>query len=101
VPNPVPSLDGKGVTKVCGNGHYNYALCGESNEAYAWGMGSNYVLGTRDEDNEFEPKLVNAKQFMENRVLQISIGVQHVVALTTAVQDAGSRIPELDKELLR
>jgi len=68
VPNPIPSLEGKGVTKVQANGHYSYALCGKSNEAYAWGMGSNYVLGTRDEDNEFEPRLVHPKQFLENRV---------------------------------
>lgn len=61
VPNPVETLLGKGVTTVHANGHYNYALCGESNEVYAWGMGSNYVLGTRDEENEFEPRLVHPK----------------------------------------
>ena len=47
-------------------------------------MGSNYVLGTRDEDNEFEPRLVHPKQFLEHRVDQIGLGVQHVVVLTTA-----------------
>lgn len=75
VPNPVESLDGKGVSKVRAAGHYSYALCQDSNEVYAWGMGSNYVLGTRDEDNEFEPKLVHPKQFMENRVKEIGTGV--------------------------
>ena len=42
-------------------GHYNYALCEESNEVYAWGLGENYVLGTRDDENEYEPKLVHPK----------------------------------------
>ena len=65
-------------------GHYSYALCAASNELYAWGMGENYVLGTRDDENEFEPKLVHPKQFMENRVRQVGTGVQHVVILTTA-----------------
>ena len=69
------SLDGKAITSVYANGHFNYALSAQSNEVYAWGMGSNYVLGTRDEDNEFEPSLVHPKQFMENRVHQIGTGV--------------------------
>ena len=75
VPNPVTSLDGKGITSVAACGHYSYATAKESNEVYAWGMGDNYVLGTRDDDNEYEPKLVNPKQFMENRVCTVSIGV--------------------------
>jgi len=67
-PNRVPSLDGKGVTSVRAMGHYCYALCAESNELYAWGMGDNYVLGTRDDENEFQPKLVHPQQFLKNRV---------------------------------
>ena len=46
-------------------GHYCYALDESANELYAWGMGENYVLGTRDTDNEFEPKQVHPKQFLE------------------------------------
>ena len=38
-------------------------------------MGENYVLGTRDDENEYEPKLVNPKQFLENRVRQVGTGV--------------------------
>lgn len=75
VPNPVVSLDGKGITSVKAAGHYCYALAQESNEVYAWGMGDNYVLGTRDDENEYEPKLVHPKQFMENRVRQVACGV--------------------------
>ena len=58
-------------------------------------MGSNYVLGTRDEDNEFEPRLVHPKQFLENRVDQIGLGVQHVVVLTTASQELDSCLPSI------
>ena len=85
VPNPVASLDGKAVSQVYACGHYCYALAQTNNEMYAWGMGDNYVLGTRDDENEFEPKLVHPKQFMENRVRQVGTGVQHVVVLSTAV----------------
>lgn len=81
-------------------GHYCYALCEESNEVYAWGMGDNYVLGTRDDENEFEPKLVHPQQFMKNRVRHIGTGVQHVVILTTAEQEAHSSIPALNKTVL-
>ena len=59
IPNPVASLDDKGITQVRACGHYCYALSHESNELYSWGMGDNYVLGTRDDENEHEPKLVH------------------------------------------
>lgn len=78
-------------------GHYNYALSEANNEVYAWGMGENYVLGTRDDENEFEPKLVHPKQFMENRVKHVGAGVQHVVVLTTAEQEPTSSLPPLDQ----
>ena len=88
------------MTQVRAGGHYNYALCEDSNEVYAWGMGENNVLGTRDDENEFEPKLVNPKQFLENRVCMIGTGIQHVVVLTTASKESSSRAPVLDKSAL-
>lgn len=69
------SLSEKAISKVFAQGHYNYALSEATNEVYAWGMGENYVLGTRDDENEFEPKLVHPKQFMENRVKHVGLGV--------------------------
>ena len=91
------SLDDKGVTQVRAAGNYCYALAQGSNELYAWGMGENYVLGTRDDENEYEPKVVHPKQFNENRVRQVGSGVQHVVVLTTAAKEAESRLPEIDR----
>ena len=72
----------------------------KTNELYAWGMGDNYVLGTREDDNEFKPKLVNPKHFLENRVKQIGTGVQHLVFLTTASKEEDSCIPDFDKASL-
>lgn len=46
-------------------------------------MGSNYVLGNREEDNEFRPYTVHPKMFEEMPVMQIGCGTQHVVVLTT------------------
>lgn len=37
-------------------------------------MGSNYVLGNRDEENEFFPYKVHPKMFEEMPVMQIACG---------------------------
>ena len=100
VPNCVNSLSEKSISKVFARGHFCYALAESTNELYSWGMGENYVLGTREEDNEFEPVLVNPKQFMEKRVKHVGTGVQHIVVLTTADKDPSSRIPQFDKDSL-
>lgn len=57
-------------------------------------MGENYVLGTRDDENEFYPKLVHPKMFEENPVIMMALGTQHAVALTLDSPDG--KIPELD-----
>jgi alpha-tubulin suppressor-like RCC1 family protein len=42
-------------TKVFAGSNYCYALDETTNKLYSWGMGDNYVLGTREEENCFEP----------------------------------------------
>jgi len=54
---------------------------------YSWGMGFNYVLGSREEDNLFVPTVVHPKQFHENQVKLVGTGAQHVVVLTTDSPD--------------
>ena len=54
-PHLVPSLQEKQISKVYAQGHYCYALSEASNELYAWGLGENFVLGTRADDNAYEP----------------------------------------------
>ena len=44
-------------------------------------MGENYVLGNRDDKNEFKPFKLDARMFEEKKVLQIACGTQHVCAL--------------------
>ena len=74
-PNLVAGVAGKQISKVYANGHYCYALSEPSNELYSWGMGSNYVLGTRDDENAFEPVQVHPKQFHENKVKEVGLGI--------------------------
>ncbi len=47
-------------------------------------MGENYVLGSREDYNEFLPYTVDPKMFEELPVLMIGAGTQHVVVLTSA-----------------
>jgi hypothetical protein len=51
-------------------------------------MGENYVLGSRDDDNQYFPYKVHPKMFEEFPVLQVGAGTQHVVVLTTDSQDS-------------
>lgn len=47
-------------------------------------MGENYVLGSREENNEFLPYSVHPKMLEELPALMIGAGTQHVVELTSA-----------------
>lgn len=62
-PNRVVHLEDKKVTSVFAGSNYSYALVASVNEVYSWGMGYNYVLGTREEDNVCEPVKVHPMQF--------------------------------------
>lgn len=61
-------------------------------------MGSNYVLGNREEENEFKPYKVHPKMFEELPILQIACGTQHVVVLTTDKQDSKD-LPEFEENV--
>ena len=58
-----------------------------TNQLYSWGMGENYVLGSRDDDNQFTPYTVHPKMFEELPVLMLGAGTQHVVVLTSDSQE--------------
>ena len=58
-------LADKQATSIAAGSHYCYAIVGASNEVYSWGMGYNYVLGTREEDNVHEPIKVHPMMFNE------------------------------------
>jgi alpha-tubulin suppressor-like RCC1 family protein len=62
------------VSLVAAGSNYCYALVPASNEVYSWGMGYNYVLGTREEDNVHQPIKVHPMQFHNNQVKVIGTG---------------------------
>ena len=94
-PNLVKGLEGKKITEVFAGNYYCYSLQKDTNELYSWGMGDNYVLGTRDDENVFEPVVVHPKMYHENQVHQVGTGAMHAVVLTTASQELGSTLPTL------
>lgn len=59
------------ISHVEASGQYCYALemNDQSNQLYSWGMGSSYVLGNREEDNQFHAYTVNPKMFEELPVM--------------------------------
>lgn len=57
-------------TKIYAGKNYTYALndADASNELYSWGLGQQYVLGSREEETQFKPVLVNPKMFKFSKV---------------------------------
>lgn len=76
---------------VYAKGNYSYVLetpeGSKTNQLYSWGMGENYVLGSREDDNQYTPYKVNPKMFEEFPVLMVGAGTQHVVVLTSETQE--------------
>lgn len=71
----------------------------KSNQLYSWGMGSSYVLGNRDEENEYKPYKVHPKMFEEFPVREMGLGTQHVVVLTTNDLEKQD-LPEFEEQVL-
>ena len=59
-------------------------------------MGENYVLGNRNDENEFKPYTLDPRMFEGNKVVQVGCGTQHVVAL--ALDGPDSKLPVLDQK---
>lgn len=49
--------------------------------AFAWGMGTNYQLGTGEEEDVWSPVEMVGKQLENRTVLAVSSGGQHTVLL--------------------
>ena len=65
---------------VAGN-HFSYAVTTDG--VYSWGFGENYVLGNRDDNNEFTPYKLDPKMFEHNHLQMLACGTNHCVAITS------------------
>jgi hypothetical protein len=86
----------KPAIQINAAGQYSYAICKDG--VYSWGMGENYVLGNRDDNNEFKPYKLDPRMFEENRVAMIACGTMHVVVLTHDSPDG--KMPELTEKVM-
>jgi alpha-tubulin suppressor-like RCC1 family protein len=68
------ALADKKITNIAAGSNFCYAHDQISNEVYSWGMGYNYVLGTRDEETEHVPVKVHTKMFHDLPVKVIGPG---------------------------
>jgi len=58
-------------------------------------MGENYVLGNRDDCNQFYPFKLESRMFEERKVAQVSLGTMHAVALTYDGESPEGTLPNL------
>ncbi|XP_067167538.1 regulator of chromosome condensation isoform X2 [Apteryx mantelli] len=64
------------------SGGQHHTVCMDSEgRAFAWGMGTNYQLGTGEEDDIWSPVEMTGKQLENRVVLAVSSGGQHTVLL--------------------
>ncbi|CAD8049440.1 unnamed protein product [Paramecium sonneborni] len=77
--------------------HFNFSIS-EKKQVFSWGNGQSFVLGTRNENSQFQPKEVT-QIFKNEKLLQISLGASHVIALTTS--DHSFQLPLINEELLK
>mmetsp|Transcript_18225 Transcript_18225/g.15893 ORF Transcript_18225/g.15893 Transcript_18225/m.15893 type:complete len:86 (-) Transcript_18225:503-760(-) len=78
-------------------GSYNYAINGEG-QVYSWGMGVSYVLGSRNEDTQYEPFDIPTRFFKSEKQSSISLGAQHVVYLG---HDEDTEVPKFDESVFK
>lgn len=76
----------KNIVRIGAGDHTAFALS-STGEAYAWGDGSNYVLGNQSEENAFSPlkidlNLLGAELIVDVRPIQLAFGGQHSLIVT-------------------
>uniref|UniRef100_A0A674HFI8 Regulator of chromosome condensation 1 n=1 Tax=Taeniopygia guttata TaxID=59729 RepID=A0A674HFI8_TAEGU len=79
-PTVIPELP-RIISVACG-ASVGYAVSSDG-RAFAWGMGTNYQLGTGEEDDVWSPVEMTGKQLENRQVLAVSSGGQHTVLLVS------------------
>ncbi|NXH19769.1 RCC1 protein, partial [Bucco capensis] len=77
-PTVIPELPN--ITSVACGASVSYAVSSDG-RAFAWGMGTNYQLGTGEEEDVWSPVEMTGKQLEKRAVLAVSSGGQHTVLL--------------------
>ncbi|KAF3820121.1 hypothetical protein GH733_015630 [Mirounga leonina] len=78
IPTLIPRLPA--VSSVACGASVGYAVT-KDGRVFAWGMGTNYQLGTGQEEDAWSPVEMTGKQLENRVVLSVSSGGQHTVLL--------------------
>lgn len=92
---PIPTLSKQDIVDVsCGE--TNSFAVSKAGQLYVWGMGTNSQLGTGDEDDVPEPKLLVSAQVKDKNILSVNSGGQHSLFLVE-VPDAAVKTQKAPK----
>ena len=70
------------ISLISSGSHFNYAA--GNGKVFSWGFGMNYVLGNKEDDNEFRPYQVDQQNmYWEHALDKIACASQHVVVLAS------------------
>ncbi|NXG52567.1 RCC1 protein, partial [Psilopogon haemacephalus] len=78
--SPTAILELPSIASVACGASVGYAVSTDG-RAFAWGMGTNYQLGTGEEEDIWSPVEMTGKQLENRAVLAVSSGGQHTVLL--------------------
>lgn len=93
---PLAKLDGVKVIDIdCGDN--NSFAVSEDGKAFVWGMGSSNQLGTGEDEDVLEPKLLVSAQVRDKKLLKVSGGGQHTLFVVHA-EDTSDPEPEKKKK---
>nr|XP_045367329.1 regulator of chromosome condensation isoform X3 [Camelus bactrianus] len=82
VPQNLTSFKNSTKSWVGFSGGQHHTVCMDSEgRVFAWGMGTNYQLGTGQEEDAWSPVEMTGKQLENRVVLSVSSGGQHTVLL--------------------
>lgn len=84
---PVTGLQKFDITDInCGDCN-TFAITKEG-KIYVWGIGTNSQLGTGDEDDVLEPKLLTGAQVKDKNLISVSSGGQHSLFIVEVPESA-------------
>ena len=84
VPIEISGLEN--VQGVAGGDAVSLAVTGEG-IAYAWGMGTNYQLAAKDDEDVYRPSIMNGKNLQGREVISVSAGGQHCALLVSRPEE--------------
>lgn len=82
-PTVVPALAGVVCCNVSASGYVSMAVS-TAGDLYTWGMGTTGQLGHGDDEDRTQPATVQGKHIKDKKVLMVSAGGTHTLALVVA-----------------